>query len=147
MKPKAVRCEAPGPAMEDARLAALTDELVLRRLSPRTRKVYLGHARRFVAWAALHAADSGAVEQARRYLLRLVTVRKVSRSYHSQAVSALKQLLSAEGSTEVAAVLRDPRRSVPCPPSSAGRKSSACSRPYEIQSTRRSVHREGSVSS
>ena len=109
------KVEALGPVEEDARLVSLRDKLVLRRLSPRTRKVYLGHARRFVAWAALHAVDSKPVEQARRYLLHLVTVRKVSRSYHSQAVSALKQLLAAEGSEEVAAGLPRPKPERPLP--------------------------------
>lgn len=63
--------------------------LVLRGYSPRTRKVYLGHIRRFLEWRPDPGAD---VPDPGAYLLDLVRRREVSRSYHNQAVSALRFL-------------------------------------------------------
>jgi site-specific recombinase XerD len=68
------------------------EHLHLRGFSPRTRKVYLGHVRRFLTWAA-DAPPGDIVSRARAYLVFLVGERNVSRSYHNQAVSALKILL------------------------------------------------------
>jgi len=65
--------------------------LVLRGYSARTRSVYLGHVRRFLDWAGRTAEelpeDPGPIIE--EYLLTLVR-RPVSRSYHSQVVSALR---------------------------------------------------------
>jgi len=86
--------------------------MVLRGYSPRTVRTYLGHLRRFVAWCAAHPApaasddvDASAADgpgacarflgdpedAAQRYLLSLAG-RGLSRSYHSQAVSAIRFL-------------------------------------------------------
>lgn len=72
--------------------------LALRGYSPRTRKVYLGHVRRFLEWASC-APDAlpgdplltdDPLPLAEAYLLHLVRERRVGRSYHIQAVSALR---------------------------------------------------------
>lgn len=83
-----VRQEAGPPILERARSA-----LTLRGYSPRTRKVYLAHLRRFLTWCGLEGPeevpeDVGAAAQA--YVLELVRERGVSRSYHNQVVSALR---------------------------------------------------------
>jgi site-specific recombinase XerD len=71
--------------------------MILRGLSPRTRKVYLAHARRFLEWVTAARGDPTVAHAdptvAREYLAHLVEGRRASRSYHSQAVSALKLLL------------------------------------------------------
>ena len=81
----------PGPpdSASPSLLERTREALVLQGYSPRTRKVYLGHVRRFLAWR------SGESEQAElpdpmAYLLHLVEEVGVSRSYHNQAVSALR---------------------------------------------------------
>lgn len=72
-------------------------ELLLRGYSPRTRKVYLGHMKRFLEWLG---GDVGRIlerpdEAARAYLLHLVQERGVSRSTHNQVVSALRFMCEA----------------------------------------------------
>jgi site-specific recombinase XerD len=112
-------------------LARYQEELLVRRLRPRTRKVYVAHVRGFLAWRERPghtgappttdasvpamstppvrppasappsaATPSDTVAQVRAYLAHLVEERGASRSYHTQAVSALKVLL--------AGVLREP---------------------------------------
>jgi site-specific recombinase XerD len=66
-------------------------ELVIRGYAPRTRKVYVGHVRRFLAWRA-QAPGAELAEEMRRYLLRIVEQGRVGRGYHNQAVSALRFL-------------------------------------------------------
>jgi site-specific recombinase XerD len=68
--------------------------LLLRGYSPRTRKVYLGHLRRFLQWCGGGPPrlpdDPEAACQA--YLVDLVERRGISRSGHNQVVSALRFL-------------------------------------------------------
>jgi len=72
-------------------------QLLLKGYSPRTRKVYLAHVRRFQEWC--HSIEPAAepptltTDHARTYLSHLVDERRASRSYHSQAVSALRILM------------------------------------------------------
>lgn len=75
-------------------LEPITRGLVLRGYSPRTRKVYLGHLRRFLEWADLQVQElpDDPVPLAEGFILDLVQRRKVSRSCHSQVVSALRFL-------------------------------------------------------
>lgn len=76
-------------------LARVREAMVLRGYSPRTRKVYLGHIRRFLTWRPPSGGDAGpagGVPDPMGYLLHLVQKLRVSRSYHSQAVSALRFL-------------------------------------------------------
>jgi site-specific recombinase XerD len=66
--------------------------MLLRGYSPRTRTVYLGHIRRFLEWSGERAKpprpDPGA--DLRTYLVHLVEGKGLSRSSHSQVVSALR---------------------------------------------------------
>jgi len=86
----------PPPRPLDAALVLekLDEEMRLRGYSPRTRKVYAGHIRRFLAWNGGQVGDR-VFEQARRYLIHIVEDRGASTSYHTQAVSACKLLLEA----------------------------------------------------
>jgi site-specific recombinase XerD len=79
----------PHPDLEGVRAG-----LVLRGYSPRTRKVYLGHLRRFLAWTGggLRDLPADPLPLVQRYLVHLARSRRVSRSYHSQVVSALRFL-------------------------------------------------------
>jgi integrase/recombinase XerD len=83
----------PSAGLPDA-LAAVRGGLMLRGYSPRTRKLYLGHVRRFLDWAGVGVAElpDDPIALAERYLVELVQHKKVSRSYHGQAVSALRFL-------------------------------------------------------
>jgi len=89
----ASRTEESGNTEESNRntLDRMLREMVLAGLSPRTRKVYLGHVRRFGTWSgeSLEAVES---ETIRRFLVHLVEDRGVSRALHGQAVSALRFL-------------------------------------------------------
>jgi integrase/recombinase XerD len=78
----------PGDA---AILEEMARALVLEGLSPRTRKVYLGYARRFARWKEPLLEEAG-VEDVRQYLIHLVVEKGVSRSAHTQAISALRFL-------------------------------------------------------
>jgi site-specific recombinase XerD len=80
------------PPQRSALLSRYKDEMLLHGFRPRTRKVYLGHVRRFIEWSE---PDAELAAEARRYLVHLVEERGASRSYHSQAVSALKLLFDA----------------------------------------------------
>jgi len=73
-------------------LEPVREALVLRGYSPRTRKVYLGHLRRFLEWCGegQAAVPQDPDVQCRAYLLHLVEVRAVSRSCHNQVVSSLR---------------------------------------------------------
>ncbi|MFP3949045.1 MAG: tyrosine-type recombinase/integrase, partial [Longimicrobiales bacterium] len=91
--------------LRDAELLTRTaDELRLRGYSPKTRKVYLGHVRRFLESTPHPSNDMGrrrgpspgardfhpTPEDGRTYLLELLRTRGLSHSYVNQAVSALK---------------------------------------------------------
>lgn len=94
-------------------LASVREALVLRRYSAGTRKVYLGHVSRFLDWAGVTVQElpedpTGLV---RSYLVELVETKRVSRSYHSQAVSALRFLLeTVVGNPRLALSIARPRR-------------------------------------
>ena len=77
-------------------LELVREALLLRGYSPRTRKVYLGHLRRFLEWCG-GGGGRGSVpddpeERCKSYLVHLVEDRGVSRSCHNQVVSALRFL-------------------------------------------------------
>mgnify|MGYP001294409853 FL=1 len=86
-------------------VAAAAAELRLRGYSPRTRKAYLDHIRRFVRFATEHGSavlsgtESPPSRNAiadprliREYLVRRLEEDRLSRAYHDQAVSALRFL-------------------------------------------------------
>lgn len=83
--------QSPAPC-EPALLERMVEELRLRGYSPRTRKVYLGHVRRFLRTASPAGSDGrdDLAEAARRFLLHLLHDRKRSHSYVNQAISALR---------------------------------------------------------
>jgi site-specific recombinase XerD len=76
----------------DATLQRVKDALTLRGYSPRTRKVYLGHLRRFLEWfgGGTPRLPSDPAEQGQAYILELIQRRGISRSYQNQIVSALR---------------------------------------------------------
>jgi integrase/recombinase XerD len=71
-------------------VAAMDRELTLRRYSPKTCQVYLGHVKRFLVHFG-QPAETLAADQIRGYFLRLAQD-KVSHSYHNQAISAVRFL-------------------------------------------------------
>jgi site-specific recombinase XerD len=94
--PDAARLPASSPdngsPAEDL-LARMRGRLVLRGYSPTTRKTYLSHVRLFLAWAGANLGPDPAA-RACEYLVQLVNERRASRSYHSQAVSAVRFLFA-----------------------------------------------------
>jgi integrase/recombinase XerD len=81
----------PAPAVPSSPLAVMKDELTLGGYSPKTRKVYLGHARRFLQWTEAEglALEGGTI---RRYLVLQVEEKEVSLATHGQILSALRLL-------------------------------------------------------
>jgi site-specific recombinase XerD len=102
-----------GPG-DDGLLDRTRRALVLRGYSPRTRKVYLGHIRRFLSRTggdAENLAAAGSAQIAERYLFDLIGEGGVSRSYHSQVVSALRFLFETVlGNRDVALTIPRPRK-------------------------------------
>lgn len=94
-------------ALSETLTAAMAEELRLRGYARRTRRTYLGHARRFLRALADHR---GLPDEARirAHLLHLLEERKVSHSYVNQRVSAL-EFLYARVLDLPAAVARLPR--------------------------------------
>ena len=96
--PRPAAAPSPAPPSKDPEkvedlevLREMRRAMVLARLSPKTRKVYLGYGRRFAEWTELPLEKAG-TEEVRRYLVHLVEARGISRSAHSQVVSALRFL-------------------------------------------------------
>jgi integrase/recombinase XerD len=65
--------------------------MLLSGFAPPTRKVYLNHVKGFLTWFGGFPGQARA-EDVAAYMTHLVEERAVSRSYHSQAVSALRLL-------------------------------------------------------
>jgi integrase/recombinase XerD len=91
----AVRVSEAEPGAEpvsDALLDRVHDALRVRGYSPRTRKVYLGHLRRFLTWCGggTPALPSDPEGQGQAYILHLIERKRISRSYQNQVVSALR---------------------------------------------------------
>jgi site-specific recombinase XerD len=90
-------------------------ELVLRGYARRSRKVYLHHVRRFLDELDGGLDEAGS-EQVRNYLAELVQTHRVSRSYHNQAISALKFLFDrVPGRFEAIEELPRPRKETRLP--------------------------------
>jgi site-specific recombinase XerD len=70
------------------------EAMLLRGYSARTRKVYLGHLRRFFEWCGdgPPAIPQDPVTQGQAYILDLIERRQISKSYQNQVVSALRFL-------------------------------------------------------
>lgn len=84
--------DPPGAAGE--LLERTREELRLRGYSPKTRRAYAGHVRRFLEELTKEGRDAGDPRQddLRRHVARLLERRGVSHSYANQCVSALKFL-------------------------------------------------------
>lgn len=65
--------------------------MLLRAFSPRTRKVYRNHLKGFARWSGKPPGEA-TESDVRHFLVDLTERRKLSRSYHSQALSALRLL-------------------------------------------------------
>jgi integrase/recombinase XerD len=102
-RPSAAGC----PRSEDL-LRRFEEEMRLRGHSPRTRKCYLGHARRFLGDLS---EDEGLSAGLRRHILGKLEGRGMSRAYHIQLVSALRLFCSSVlGSSVDDLPLERPRR-------------------------------------
>jgi site-specific recombinase XerD len=93
-------------------LTLVREGLLLRGYSPRTRKVYLGHLRRFLAWCGerspIDVPDPASL--VRTYIVELAQSGRISRSYHNQLVSALRFLFeSVLGNATLALSIPRPR--------------------------------------
>lgn len=87
--------------------------LVLRGYGSRTRKVYLGHVRRFLEWSgtSVDRLPDDPLPLVEDYLFELARVRKISRSYHRQVVSALRFLFETVlGKPKLALAIPRPRK-------------------------------------
>jgi site-specific recombinase XerD len=94
-------------------LERMEDALTVRGYSPRTRKVYLGHLRRFLEWCGEGSPQIPAnpAERGQAYLLELIRERRISRSYQNQVVSALRFLFEAVlGQPRLAMMIPRPRK-------------------------------------
>mgnify|MGYP001821929321 CR=1 FL=1 len=94
-------------------LNRVRDALTVRGYSPRTRKVYLGHLRRFLAWCGggEPRLPEDPAQEGEAYILELIQRRGISRSYQNQVVSALRFLCeSVLGQQSVALRIPRPRR-------------------------------------
>jgi site-specific recombinase XerD len=95
----------------ERRLARIYEALTLRGFSAPTRKVYLGHLRRFLEWCEREDRTPSDPSAAQSYLIGLIDGRGISRSYHNQLVSALKFLFeSVLGQPELSLRVPRPRR-------------------------------------
>jgi integrase/recombinase XerD len=102
----------------DPLMERVAGALTVRGYSPRTRKVYLGHLRRFFLWCGHGSArlpqDPAAEGQA--YILDLIRRQRISRSYQNQVVSALRFLCeSVLGEPRIALSIPRPRKEQPLP--------------------------------
>jgi len=110
----AVETTAPAdPDPPNEILQRVRDALTIRGYSPRTRKVYLGHLRRFLDWCGggTPRLPEDPVGQSQAYILELLRKRKISRSYHIQVVSVLRFMCeSVLGEPKLALSIPRPRK-------------------------------------
>lgn len=103
----------PHSAPPDAILERVRDALVVRGYSPRTRKVYLGHLRRFLQWCGGGAPrlPVDPVKEGQAYILELIRRQGISRSYQNQVVSVLRFMCeSVLGQPSLALEIPRPRK-------------------------------------
>lgn len=116
--PRARGAESPketrdGGSAPDEILDRVRGALVLEGYSPSTRKVYLGHLRRFMEWCGggRPRMPRSPAEEGRAYLLELLRERGISKSYQNQVVSALRFLCeSVLGQPALAIRIPRPRK-------------------------------------
>ncbi len=81
----------PPPTLQGI-LDRMERSMYLRRLSPRTRKVYLAHVKLLLEHIGTLQASSPTVEDVHRYLADRAANDEISRAYHAQAVAAIRYL-------------------------------------------------------
>jgi integrase/recombinase XerD len=94
-------------------LHRVRDALTVRGYSPRTRKVYLGHLRRFLVRCGGGAPrlPEDPAREGEAYILELIEGRGISRSYQNQVVSAIRFLCeSVLGQPKMALRIPRPRK-------------------------------------
>ncbi|NSW92425.1 MAG: phage integrase N-terminal SAM-like domain-containing protein [Firmicutes bacterium] len=89
-------------------LPKLLEELQLKGYSPKTRKSYIGHVRRFALFFG-DEPERVVVEHVRQYLLELISKHNHSHVYVNQAASALKFLMANVLKDKVAECIDIPR--------------------------------------
>jgi site-specific recombinase XerD len=96
--------EPPSDVVERVRVA-----LTVRGYSPRTRKVYLGHLRRFLVWCGggTPRMPEDPAGRGQAYILELIERQGISKSYQNQVVSALRFMCES--------VLRQPKLALRIP--------------------------------
>ena len=82
------------PPLPEHIVEAFRRSLILRRYSLRTQRVYVQHVRRFFSHIALEDMSTLSPEHARRFLFERLASTQKSRSYHAQAVAALRYLFT-----------------------------------------------------
>ncbi len=105
-----------GPA--DDIMETVENALIVRAYSPRTRKVYLGHLRRFLDWCGdgIPRLPQDPVERCEAFILYLIREKEISRSYQNQVVSAVRFLCeSVLGQPKQALRIPRPRKERPLP--------------------------------
>lgn len=103
--------EEPGPL--DDLLERVRIALTVRGYSPPTRKVYLGHLRRFFLWCGGGSPrlPEDPAAQGQSYILELIERRRISKSYQNQVVSALRFMCeSVLGQPKLALRIPRPRK-------------------------------------
>jgi len=111
-RPAAAVATATASLPEHPLLLRFEEEMKLRGYAPRTRKSYLGHARRFLAALGERDPHGPALEAVLRgHVLERVRSGRMSRSYHNQLASALRLLCSTVLGRDMEELpLRRPRR-------------------------------------
>jgi len=106
------RSESPPDDDPAVLLDRLDGEMRLRGYSPRTRKVYMGHVRRYLESSPPNrGSEVDPRERVRAYLLKKVRREGISRSYHCQMVSALRLFFGRVLELDLEALpLQRPRR-------------------------------------
>jgi site-specific recombinase XerD len=84
---------SPKPVPERV-LDAFRRSLILQRYSPRTQRVYVQHIKSFFQFTELDDYSQLSAEHARTFLYERLARANISRSYHAQAVAALRYLFT-----------------------------------------------------
>jgi len=101
------------PECSNPLLERVHDGLTVRGYSPRTRKVYLGHLRRFLEWCGggTPRLPDDPAREGQAYILELLQGQGISRSYQNQVVSALRFMCeSVLGEPKLALNIPRPRK-------------------------------------
>jgi site-specific recombinase XerD len=105
--------EAGDPAPANDIMERVGNALTVRGYSPRTRKVYHGHLRRFLEWCGegRPRLPENPAERGEAFILELIQRKGISRSYQNQVVSALRFLCeSVLGQPKMALKIPRPRK-------------------------------------